>query len=277
MFCYFLVSISCDNYAILYCGSNGWINYRHQANIGGMYKRLLDNNFKKENIFIASYNDIPFYVHNPYYGKLYNDQSHDYNVYPGDENIQYKGSDVTAETFYRMLLNIPSTQNDNVFVYYCDHGEVGYLSVPDNNGMPILADDLNNALNTMYKLRKYKNLMFAIEACHSGSVAKKITAPNSIVMVAAKEEETSKSGDHDDTISLPVNDLFSKYLLLSLKENPHYTIYETFNFVKSAITKHTVELYCDDIMKNMLVSDFVGTPKNQKALPLEHKSSNVSL
>ena len=175
-----------------------------------------------------------------------------------------------------MLTSIPSTQDDNLFVYYCDHGEIGYLCVPDGNGMPILADDLNNVLNTMYKLRKYKNLLFFIEACHSGSIGKRITAPHSITMVAAKEEETSKSGDHDDTISLPINDLFTKHLLISLKENPHYTINETFNAVKKAVTKHTVELYCNEDMKNMLVSDFIGIPSKQKPNLLESRRPNVA-
>ena len=39
-----------DNWAVLACGSTGYINYRHQADIFHVYHTLLKNGFSKNGI-----------------------------------------------------------------------------------------------------------------------------------------------------------------------------------------------------------------------------------
>lgn len=63
---------------------------------------------------------------------------------------------------------LESTSEDNVFVYYADHGAVGLIATP--SGPYIYSDDLNNTLTTMHSKGMYKKLVFYLEACESGSM-----------------------------------------------------------------------------------------------------------
>ena len=52
------VSVSADNWAVLVAGSNGFYNYRHQADICHAYHILIANGYKPENIITFSYDDV---------------------------------------------------------------------------------------------------------------------------------------------------------------------------------------------------------------------------
>ncbi|KAK6022429.1 peptidase C13 family protein [Ostertagia ostertagi] len=45
-------------YALLVAGSNGWWNYRHQADVAHAYHTLLGHGVKKGNIIVMMYDDI---------------------------------------------------------------------------------------------------------------------------------------------------------------------------------------------------------------------------
>ena len=70
-----------------------------------------------------------------------------------------------------------SGPNDNVFVYYSGHGDKGFLcidKVEDHCHRPasdhLRADDLNNAIMHLHDKKKYKHMLFYIEACFAGSI-----------------------------------------------------------------------------------------------------------
>jgi len=50
-----------------------------------------------------------------------------------------------------------SKRRDNIFVYFVGHGTSGILAFPDNY---LYADELNNALQSMYSDRKFNNVRF---------------------------------------------------------------------------------------------------------------------
>jgi len=47
-----------DHWAVLVAGSNGFWNYRHQADICHAYKTLRKNGVPESNIIVMSYDDI---------------------------------------------------------------------------------------------------------------------------------------------------------------------------------------------------------------------------
>jgi legumain len=91
----------------------------------------------------------------------------------------YTGSDVNVKNFLAVLLGntsaltggsgkvVNSTQDDNIFVYYTDHGGPGVLGMPDDS---LYANDLVETLVKKHAAGTYKSLVFYLEACESGSI-----------------------------------------------------------------------------------------------------------
>ena len=130
-----LFSLSyCAKYAILFAGSKGWTNYRHQADVFYMYKILKDHGFDDDHISLWVYNDIVNNDLNPYKGKVFHTLDNT-NIYPGDEKIDFKGEYLTGTNFIRYLKLLNTTQKDDIFIYYNDHGLANYLSCPVGNPM----------------------------------------------------------------------------------------------------------------------------------------------
>merc|ERR1712087_810691 len=112
-----------------------------------------------------------------------------------------KGDAVNRENFIKVLSGdtsapgpvLKSTANDHVFVYYTDHGGVGILGVPQGAaGGYIHAADVNKAIETLHSKGGYKELLFYLEACESGSIFNNLLkAPNAKAVTAANAKESS--------------------------------------------------------------------------------------
>merc|ERR1719478_1196726 len=98
--------------------------------------------------------DVADHSYNPFPGKLFNkDGNRPRDVYPGC-NKDFTGRTVTARNFIKVLTGdssapgpvLRSDSNDNVFVYYSDHGASGLVAMPDGY---LYANTLNDALKTM--------------------------------------------------------------------------------------------------------------------------------
>ena len=93
--------------------------------------------------------------------------------------IDWKGKDVTPDNFAKILEGssdgavgkqgkvLTSTKEDNVFVYFCDHGGVGIIGFPETT---MHANALISALKTSYENGRFKQMVFYLEACESGSM-----------------------------------------------------------------------------------------------------------
>ncbi|KAG6388022.1 hypothetical protein SASPL_153219 [Salvia splendens] len=165
-------------WAVLFAGSNGYWNYRHQADVCHAYQILKKGGLKDENIVVFMYDDIANNRENPRPGVIINNP-HGADVYKGVPK-DYVGSAVNAENFYAAILGnksavkggsgkvVDSGPNDHIFIYYTDHGGPGILGTPA--GPYIYADDLNAVLKQKHAAGTYKSLVFYLEACESGSI-----------------------------------------------------------------------------------------------------------
>ncbi|KAL7111410.1 hypothetical protein ACP275_05G085600 [Erythranthe tilingii] len=192
-------------WAVLVAGSNGFGNYRHQADVCHAYQILKKGGVKDENIVVFMYDDIAMNDLNPRKGVLINHPNGE-DVYAGVPK-DYTGEQVTAENFYAVLLGdksalkggsgkvVDSKPGDRIFIYYSDHGGPGVLGMPN---MPYLyGKDFIEVLKKKHTSGTYKEMVIYIEACESGSVFEGLMPDNlNIYVTTASNAEESSWGTY---------------------------------------------------------------------------------
>ncbi|KAA8521302.1 hypothetical protein F0562_011952 [Nyssa sinensis] len=188
-------------WAVLLAGSNGYWNYRHQADICHAYQLLKKGGLKDENIIVFMYDDIAFDEDNPRPGIIIN-SPHGNDVYAGVPK-DYTGDDATVNNFLAVILGnktalrggsgkvVDSGPDDHIFIYYSDHGGPGVLGMPT---IPYLfANDLIDVLKKKHASGTYKSLVFYLEACESGSIFEGLLPEglNIYATTASNAEESS--------------------------------------------------------------------------------------
>ena len=171
------LSVHADNYAVIVAGSNTYSNYRHQADACHSYKLLRKYGVPETNIFTMIFDDIAFDKQNPFPGRLFNrptdNRTRGVDVYVGcggsiDANV-YRGADVIPDNFVALITGnasgvpagkavLQSTESDQVFINFIDHGGPGTIYFP--GFVPFQAVTLNAALRTMADKRMYNKLVF---------------------------------------------------------------------------------------------------------------------
>nr|GMD45950.1 vacuolar-processing enzyme-like [Ipomoea batatas]GMD48839.1 vacuolar-processing enzyme-like [Ipomoea batatas] len=118
-------------WAVLIAGSNGYWNYRHQADICHAYQILKAGGLKDENIVVFMYDDIAYNEENPRKGIIIN-SPHGEDVYHGVPK-DYTGDDVTVNNLLAVILGdksavkggsgkvVDSGPNDHIFIYYSEY------------------------------------------------------------------------------------------------------------------------------------------------------------
>jgi len=155
----------------------------------------LNNGVPADQIILMAYDDIANNEGNPFPGKLFN-TANGTDVYEGCV-LDYKGADVSMANFFKILNGegtgkvLKSTTNDTVFVFYSDHGAPGYVTFP--SGPAMYAPDLHTALQGMHANGRYKELLFYMDACESGSMFSNADTlpPNMFAVTAADPKEES--------------------------------------------------------------------------------------
>ncbi|KAL9242885.1 hypothetical protein vseg_016843 [Gypsophila vaccaria] len=188
-------------WAVLVAGSQGFGNYRHQADVCHAYQILKKGGLKDENIVVFMYDDIADNELNPRRGTIINSPNGE-DVYAGVPK-DYTGEQVTAKNFYAVLLGdksavqggsgkvVASKPNDRIFLYYSDHGGPGVLGMPN---LPyIFANDFIEVLKKKHASKSYKEMVLYIEACESGSIFEGIMPEDLDIYVttASNAEESS--------------------------------------------------------------------------------------
>jgi len=270
---FFAQTAACANFAVLYCGSNTWMNYRHQADIMTIHGKLIQNGISANNIIQLAYDDIANNAENPYSGQVFHTLDH-VNIY-NHNYISISGNQVTAQQFYDTLTSIPTSSSDNVFVYYDNHGGPDILGVPDGvSGGYIYGEDLAAAFTSMSNKGLYRYLLFGIEACYSGSVAEKFTAPNMGTITAANDAESSYAAVYDSTLGTYLSNEFTNYWINEMDTHPNQAVGDLFDTLKSEVTGSHVCWFGAENIKTLLCSDFFGG--NSVSVPQKSISVDIA-
>ncbi|CAO2818029.1 unnamed protein product [Amaranthus hypochondriacus] len=166
-------------WAVLIAGSQGFGNYRHQADICHAYQILKRGGLKDENIIVFMYDDIAYNDENPRKGIIIN-HPHGKDVYKGVPK-DYTGKSVTSNNFLAAILGnktaikggsgkvVNSGPNDRIFIYYSDHGSPGMLTMPHDDD-ELYAKDFIHTLKKKHQMGTYKSMVIYVEACEAGSM-----------------------------------------------------------------------------------------------------------
>lgn len=244
-----------NSWAVLVAGSNGFYNYRHQADVCHAYHVLLNKGFSPDKIITMMYDDIAYSSENPQKGVIINKPGGT-NVYAGVK-IDYKGDDVTPQNFLNVLKGdqksmknigtgrvVKSNHHTNIFVYFSDHGATGLIAFPNQM---LMANQLESTLEEMHKKKRYNKLIMYIEACESGSMFDNILKENMniYVMTAAARDESSYATYCNGTC---LGDEFSVRWLEEMDSEPAglaETFFHQFQTMRTRVLQSHVNIYGD--------------------------------
>jgi len=203
-----------ESWAVIAAGSSSFTNYRHQADACHAYQVLKKSGIPEDHIILMMQDDVANSHSNPFPGKLFNKPGNSPpDVYAGCK-VDYRGSVVTAKLFLSVITGntsgvpsggkvLKSGPNDRVFLNFVDHGGVHIVSFP--NGPFLHSTELSAALKTMQKKQMFKELVFYMEACESGSMFPDLTPDGKIFAVTAANARESSWGFYcmpkDDVVS----------------------------------------------------------------------------
>jgi legumain len=260
-----------NHWAVIVAGSDGFWNYRHQSDAHHAYSLMIKNGIPESNVILFAYDDVADSPMNPIPGKIFN-APHGENVY-NKESIDYRGDAVTPENFLNVLMGEPTTggngrvlqsnEDSKVFVFFSDHGAPGMIAFPRSI---LYADQLNKAVQKMYAKGMYKQLIFYIEACESGSMFPELANNIGVAAMTASNAELSSWAtycDPDDVvgdihIGSCLGDLFSvNWMEDTEAHDPAVeTLEEQYKTVKALTTESPVHIFGEFDFGNEFVGDF---------------------
>ncbi|XP_056152453.1 legumain [Lampris incognitus] len=256
------------NWVVIVAGSNGWYNYRHQADACHAYQIVRRNGVPDEQIVVMMYDDLAHAEQNPTPGILIN-RPNGTDVYKGVPK-DYTGEAVTPDNFLAVLKGdvsnvkggsgkvLKSGPNDHVFVYFTDHGAPGILAFPDDE---LHVTDFQNTIKYMHENKKYKKMVFYIEACESGSMMDHLPANIDVyATTAANSHESSYACYYDEARDTYLGDWYSVNWMedSDMEDLTKETLLKQFKIVKSRTNTSHVHQFGNKTLAHMKVMAFQG-------------------
>ena len=283
-----LALAAAENWAVLVAGSNGFWNYRHQADVAHAYQIMRRGGIPADHIITMMYNDVPFDEENPFPGELYNHPGNESpNVYEGVV-VDYEGEDVNPENFKKVLLGddstgkkvLKSTENDNVFLFFSDHGGPDVICFPSAD---LEKEDFQSTLKKMHDKKMYNHFVLYIEACYSGTMGAGFPDDLGISIVTAANEEESSWGWYcgdeavvkGEDIGSCLGDEFSVFWMEDTDkgEQRTETLKEQWNRIHDGVTRSHASRYGDTSFQEDLIGLYVGFPEEK--FNFDHQTSEA--
>lgn len=212
------------SWALLVAASDGWENYRHQADVMGQYRRLREGGLPADHIIVVAAGDLAHSPQNPDPGTVRNAVGGP-NLNPAF-HVDYPLQGMTAERLMAILSGRASAENptviragphDDVYLYIAGHGNADGVyfglgaPVPSSTGeysilTPALLDQ---TVATMAAEHRYRRMLIVVEACQGGTLGENLDAPGALLLSAASPTENSISANYDSAGHTWLADQFS--------------------------------------------------------------------
>ena len=244
--------------AVLICGSEGWYNYRHQADILYIYQNLKKNGFTDDDIILIMRDDIANHAKNPNKGVI--------SVSPQGENLyrdiqlDYRADTLGVKDIEDILLGnkngrlntvLQSTDTDNVLLYWTGHGKEGAFSWLETKEK-FTAEQLGETVRKMYANKQYQSMLICAEPCYSGSVVKAIEGiPLVLGISAADEHESSFADNFHPELGVWMCDRFSYNLIRIIENNINMDIYNLYQKLNESTLGSHVRVYNSENFYNL--------------------------
>lgn len=140
---------------------------------------------------------------------VFNVESHLLDLYPAGVEVDYRGTEVTVQSFLRLLTGRHSSdatprskrlltdEGSNILIYLSGHGGDNFLKFQDNEELN--SQDLRDALQQMHVQRRYRSILFMLDTCQAGTLFRElnpIDTPNVITIGSSKINQNSYSVSH---------------------------------------------------------------------------------
>ncbi|SEA61031.1 Peptidase C13 family protein [Xylanibacter ruminicola] len=227
-----------DQYAVLVQGSNGWMNYRHEADVLNIYQMLKAGGYDDDHIILVSSDDAANAAENSDRGAVRTDPNGK-NLREGAV-IDYKNADLTPADIVNILKGVktdrtpvvlPADAGQNVLLFWSGHGrskatsgidEMAWRDEPAGNGMT--ADLLRQTLQQMATQQQFRQMLVCLEPCYSANMGKALEGiPGVLAICSAGAYEQSFADSWSNELGVWMCDRFSRNLVGHVLENPDGT------------------------------------------------------
>ena len=199
-------------YAVLVQGSNGFSNYRHAADVLGMYQLLRAGGIDDDHIILVLDQKIPTDSDNPS---------------PGEIHL-----DVTGPDLYGGKEDLPAGDGNNVLLYWSGHGhkaasgrdpEFAWRNLSAGSGFT------STMLRESVEAMTYRKLLIIAEPCYSEAVLTPLKEQLHVLGISgasANEQSWADCRDYDHNFWMC--DRFSRNVILYLEDHPEATYRDLF-------------------------------------------------
>lgn len=279
-----------NNWAVLVSSSKYWYNYRHAANVLSIYRSIKRLGIDDSHIILMLADDMACDARNPWPGTIFNNAHHHINVYGQDAEVDYRGDEVTAENFIRLLTGrhqegtprskkLLTDEGSNILIYLTGHGGNGFLKFQDKN--ELTSTEVADAFEQMYQKGRYNEILFIVDTCQAESMSSELHSPNIIGIGSSKIGQDSLSHHGDSTIGVYVIDRFTYYVLDFLEKLNTYTaqnttLRELFRVCPESLCMSTVKIRLDLFKSDpskIPIIDFFGNKLNRHLIGIEDDPS----
>ena len=232
-------------YAVLVQGSNGWSNYRHQADVLSVYQMLKRNGYDDDHIILIIDKALGSDSKNPEQGTIRAEDGG--NDLLEGAVIDYDNAALTPADICNILLGaapssdpegatIPNKSNEavgspNILLFWSGHGrnragngadELVWRNTDTGEGMT--AELLRQTVSQMQQQGLYRKLLILTEPCFSEAVITPLTGiPGVLAMSSAGTYEQSFADNWSSELGVWRCDRFTRNLVTHLTDNPAAT------------------------------------------------------
>ena len=227
-----------DQYAILVQGSNGWSNYRHQADVLSMYQLLRKNGYDDDHIIIIIDKALANDKKNTEAGIIR--AADDGPDLLANTVIDYDNVALSPADISNILLGnktaatpvvLPKDAGQNVLLFWSGHGhnrasngadELAWCHADIGQGMT--ADLLQQTISQMQQQRLYRKMLILTEPCFSEAVITPLIGITGVLaMSSAGSYEQSFADNWSSSLGVWRCDRFSHNLITHLTASPSTT------------------------------------------------------
>ena len=225
-------------------GSNGYINYRHQADVLSIYQALRRGGYPDDHIILILDKDMAYDPQNPEPGvvrtspngpDLLGGTTAGSGI--GAAEIDYNNADLTVADVADILAGrqserlpvvlpvvVPQGEGNNVLFYWSGHGRSASRGGADEfcwrdtrSGNGFSADLLRQTAQQM----QFRKLLVVAEPCYGECVIRAVDGiPGVLAMSGANSQEQSWADSWNDRANVWMCDRFSQNLVSCLSDNP---------------------------------------------------------
>lgn len=240
-----------DQYAVLVQGSNGWNNYRHQADVLSMYQLLRKNGFDDDHIILIIDKALATDPKNPEPGIIR--AADDEPDLMADAVTDYDNATLNPEDISNILLGnptaatpvvLPKDAGQNVLLFWSGHGhnkasngvdELAWRNADYGQGMT--ANKLKEAISQMQAGGHCRKLLVLMEPCFSEAVITPLVGiPGVLAMSSAGRYEQSFADNWSSTLGVWRCDRFTRNIVTHLSA--------VLGDLQSTTTYRDLYLYC---------------------------------